>query len=424
LNLDCRRWAKLADLEALGEAVPSDGPAFQRAHEAACATCAREAALWRSMRAGEDNAAPNDAEVESLLALVAGAQQRRASTARRSSGAWGIGVAVCAAAAAILWFGGALTKERQSEGDQQAQRPAPGTSLQSRAPTRSGAASERSIDSGREARCSELIPGATVCLERGGVLGRRALSGSQRELEVVRGRVVVSLAPQPPGTSFSLTTTSGKVTAVGTIFSVDVSADGSTVARVVEGKVLALAGSESTALPIHAGQALRLGERQPRELSALEREADMALLSLSGTVQRSASPDSSQAKPAGSGRDPTETLEYARALRARGDLARAAEVYRKIHAASPASPSGRAALVSLGGLLLTLRDPRGALNAFDSYLAGGGPLAQEAMFGRVRALRALNRPAEERLAIERFLAAYPEAPQRHVLRARLSAIQR
>jgi hypothetical protein len=73
---------------------------------------------------------------------------------------------------------------------------------------------------------------------------------------------------------------------------------------------------------------------------------------------------------------------------------------------------------------LTLRDPRGALNAFDSYLAGGGPLAQEAMFGRVRALRALNRPAEERLAIERFLAAYPEAPQRHVLRARLSAIQR
>lgn len=427
LSLDCRRWAKLADLEAAGESVPSEGRDFMRAHEATCTECAREAVVWRGMRAGEDNAAPHDAEVESILALAAAARQRRASAARRWSEALVVGVALSAAAAAILWFGGRLTTERPSERDRQAQRTAPVTSLPGRTPTPGGAGLARAIESSTEPHCSEIVPGATVCLEPGSALGRRALSGPQRELEVVRGRVVVSLAPQPPGTSFSLTTTSGKVTAVGTIFSVDVSADGSTVARVVEGKVISLAGTESTAQPIHAGQALRLGEQQPRALSAPEREADLALLSLSGPIQRSVSPDSSVAKPGGSGGGgaaPADMLEYARSLRARGDLARAAEVYRKIHAASPASASGRAALVSLGELLLTLHDPRGALNAFDSYLAGGGALAQEAMFGRARALRALNRPSEERLAIERFLAAYPEAPQRRVLRARLSAIQK
>jgi tetratricopeptide (TPR) repeat protein len=170
-----------------------------------------------------------------------------------------------------------------------------------------------------------------------------------------------------------------------------------------------------------------LGEQQQRVLSAEEREADLALLSLSEASQPVVAGQSSSAKVVGPGADqaaPRDMLEYARSLRASGDFRRAVEVYRKIHAANPASPSGRAALVSLGELLLTLHDPQGALNAFDSYLAGGGALAQEASYGRARALRALNRPAEERRAIERFLAAHPEAPQSRVLRARLAAIQK
>jgi hypothetical protein len=63
------------------------------------------------------------------------------------------------------------------------------------------------------------------------------------------------------------------------------------------------------------------------------------------------------------------------------------------------------------------------LSAFDSYLARGGALTQEALFGRARALRTLNRPAEERAAIDRFLAAYPTAPQSRVLRARLASMK-
>jgi TolA-binding protein len=444
VNLDCQRWARLADLEAAGEPTPSDGRTFQRGHEAICAECAREAAMWRALRVAEVQAPIDDAEVDGILALATAARSRRASLARRWSGAFLVGAAACAAAAvAVVWFGGRFPGARLAEKDGPGQRQAPVVARQA-APLTStrgapeqaprGApeqaprgAPEQAAETSLTSQCSEMVPGALVCLGGGAILGRRVLSGPARELEVTRGRVVVSLSPQPAGTSFSLATTSGRVVAVGTIFSVDVSTDGSTVARVVEGKVLAYAGAENSAQPIHFGQALRLGERQPRALSALEREADLALLAPSGVNDRGASPESSPSKSPSPSSDSTgsrETLEYARSLRASGDLRRAVEVYRKIHAESPRSASGRTALVSLGELLLSLHDAQAALNAFDSYLAGGGALAQEAMFGRARALRALNRPAEERAAISRFLAAYPEAPQGRVLRSRLSAIQK
>jgi hypothetical protein len=81
--------------------------------------------------------------------------------------------------------------------------------------------------------------------------------------------------------------------------------------------------------------------------------------------------------------------------------------------------------VSLGELSLSsLNDPLAALAAFDSYLARGGALSQEAAFGRIRALRALRRTPEERTAIERFVARYPNVPQSRVLRERLNALGR
>ena len=89
-------------------------------------------------------------------------------------------------------------------------------------------------------------------------------------------------------------------------------------------------------------------------------------------------------------------LARARTLFGRGAFAGAAQAYESAFEASPASPEGRAALVSLGDLRLSeLHDPRGALSAFDAYLAGGGVLAAEAEFGRIGALRALGRHDEE-----------------------------
>jgi len=423
MSPECERWAELADLEALGEPLPDGGLTFRNDHEASCRYCAHEAAVWRAAKVPQTPHAVDPADVQKILFLAA-ARSRRTALSARWKGALVVGGGVTALAAAILlWFSvrgapAGLPNGRALE------TPVVATLKQ---PPPTPTPTERHVDEGAEPYCSQAIPGATVCFGRGALLARRALTGPHRELELARGRAVVSLAPQAPGTSFSLTSAAGKVTAVGTIFSLDVSGDGTAIARVVEGKVLVSAANGGTAYPVHAGQAFQLGAAQPKPLSNEDRDLDLALLSVGDDRERGAALAPGAPKPPVRSvpqAPPRDLLEYARSLRANGDFRRAAEVYRKVHADSPQSPSGRAALVSLGDLLLTLGDASGALSAFDSYLVGGGTLAQEASFGRVRALRALGRSGDEQRAIQRFVAAYPGSPQSRVLRARLAAMQK
>jgi ferric-dicitrate binding protein FerR (iron transport regulator) len=425
MSLDCRRWIELADREAAGEALPTEEQAFQRAHAAGCAECGREAAIWRALKAPAADLAPEAEELERIMTLAAAERPSPSTIAlpRRWKSMTLAGVAVACAAALALWWNG---ERARNDSHRLAKGTGTTAAQQHRMPAANSASPAGPVESGAPPHCSEVIPGATVCFARGAAIASRALEGPERALELARGRAVVSLLPQPPGTSFSLTTALGKVTAVGTIFSVEVRADGATIARVIEGHVLVRAGAD-IAHSVLAGQAFRLGERQPTLLSDHERDLDLALLSLSGSIERQQSNPSSAPKAGdlrGAPAAPPDMLGYARSLRASGDFRRAADVYRRIHAADPQSPSGRAALVSLGELLLSLNDAQGALSAFDSYLVRGGSLAQEALFGRARALRTLNRPAEERAVIDRFLAAYPNAPQSRVLRSRLATMKK
>jgi hypothetical protein len=100
---------------------------------------------------------------------------------------------------------------------------------------------------------------------------------------------------------------------------------------------------------------------------------------------------------------------------------KAAALYRAVYAGGPRTPEGRAALVSLGDLLLSdLGDPNGALAAFDEYLSRrGGDLTRRAAYGRIRALRALGRDADERAAAHVFLARYRSGPDADVVRSAL-----
>jgi tetratricopeptide (TPR) repeat protein len=265
-----------------------------------------------------------------------------------------------------------------------------------------------------------------ACIAAGTEITRRNLDSPERFLELARGHVVVSLEPQPAGTSFSIVTAEGRVTAIGTVFSVESRERDTTVARVLEGKVAVRDDGSSTPRPLRAGESLRLGTPKASAISAHERERDLSLLP--ADIRAALAGDSAATPPASSAAStpaatPEALLEQALALRAQGQFRRAAEVYRRVHAASPASAAGGTALVSLGELSLSsLRDPRGALAAFDSYLSRGGALSQEAAYGRVRALRALGRTAEERSATERFLAQYPGAPQSRILRERLATL--
>ena len=66
--------------------------------------------------------------------------------------------------------------------------------------------------------------------------------------------------------------------------------------------------------------------------------------------------------------------------------------------------------------LSQLGNAAGAVRSFDAYLRIGGPLSQEASYGRIRALRQLGRWSDARAASDAFIAAYPKSVQAAALR--------
>jgi ferric-dicitrate binding protein FerR (iron transport regulator) len=119
-------------------------------------------------------------------------------------------------------------------------------------------------------------------------------------------------------------------------------------------------------------------------------------------------------------------LALAQTRRAAQDWAGAARAYRGLIRAYPRRPEARAARISLGFIQLEhLGRPRAALTSFEAYLAGGGrgPLAQEAAWGRLRALRRLGRAVAERRALRRYLQRYPRSVHRARVRRRLERLQ-
>ncbi len=137
-------------------------------------------------------------------------------------------------------------------------------------------------------------------------------------------------------------------------------------------------------------------------------------------VQKTSS--SVHSRSAGRGPTARELLERAQTHRAARRWSGAMAAYRELIRRHPATPEGRAALVSLGIILLGPgRDAAGALRAFDRYLAitRRGDLAQEATFGRALALRRLGRRAAEMTALKDLLARWPRALQAAQARRRL-----
>ena len=118
-----------------------------------------------------------------------------------------------------------------------------------------------------------------------------------------------------------------------------------------------------------------------------------------------------------------DLLKRAQKLYTAGDMAGATAAYRALVARYPGSGEARAALISLGQLALSGGRAGEALASFDRYLASGGPLSTEARVGRIGALRALGRAAEERAAIEDFLARNGSGVHAARLRARLTELE-
>jgi hypothetical protein len=180
--------------------------------------------------------------------------------------------------------------------------------------------------------------------------------------------------------------------------------------RIVE---LSLAGH----LPVRELLELGQGDRLSRvfDLTRAETDAD----DIGETVTAAARPAPARQQTA------AELLTRAQEQRAARDVRGAAATYNKLIKSHPGSPEAHAALVSLGTIQLDrLGQPGRALGLFDRYLARSrrGTLAQEAAYGRARALQALGRRQAEIDGLRQFLTTYPGAVQAGLARQRLAEI--
>jgi hypothetical protein len=533
---DRERWEALIDREAIGEALSADEQAFVAAYEGAHPQLADERAIVEaaieSLR--ERLEAPQDPAALDQAAAAALARHRSFSGEARPTPRWAWALSLAAAAGLALWAGARLLAPSDAHEDplglDEARRPLDGEAPTTDRPDRPeprpvdpvGRLSMRSpaagaLELGLELglafgpgeRFSEL-PGATeveracvswsaptavVCFE--GDVGLAAPELGQRRLRLASGRLVAALDPLGPGQRFTVDTRLGSVSAIGTVFAVELHEGGvwvtvldgqvelrdPTVRTLAAGQRTAMrgevAGDEPTPLPADAipsaleqlvgvAELLRARPGEARAIVPATGELPLRLdghllagpaalalapgeyaltfegdehsvtLEVDGVVDLAAPLEgqleapsdgaSSAGKPGPSkaAADPSaswsakQLAEAAQRKREAKDYQETARLYRELLRRFPDSPEAAAIPVRLGDLLASTSDHEGALAAYDLYLRRGAKqLAPEAELGRIAALRALGRTAEEREAIEAYLAAHPDDHRVPELRSRL-----
>ena len=415
----CARWAELVDREALGDPLAPSEAELVRLHPRSCASCRAEASLYGALERFVD-APPAPVPAPDLAPEPEAAPPRPAPTTR-----FVVATIAAAAIAASLSFW-IVRPKAEAPRPPVASAPAPAPTPVGSVVLTSGAGVEvdgRAVAVGQKlpkgsvvlarsgVACLALDPSVRACVARGTLLRVDAV-GADRRLALLGGKIAAELDPQPAGTSFGITTREGSAIAVGTAFSVEVPpGDAPVVTRVMHGTVVVRAAGGREQL-VHAHEAASM-TTAPTPLSAIDESRDRALLAPTVTAEPVDASAPAPASPRASV-EATETaatlLAAAREKRALGDADGAAAAYRDLFARHPASVEAHTALVPWGEMLLGRGDATTALDAFDRYVAKGGPLLEEASFGRIRALRALGRVDDARAATDTFVARFPNGP--------------
>lgn len=124
-----------------------------------------------------------------------------------------------------------------------------------------------------------------------------------------------------------------------------------------------------------------------------------------------AAANTSAAEPGSMSRPSASSLlGRARAQRRDGDTRGAMRTYGELIRQHPRSTAAQTARMSLAQLHLDQNAPKEALRLFRAYGKRGGPLAEDAAYGEIRALRSLGRASEANRAIDAFVRRYPKSP--------------
>ncbi|MCB9701125.1 MAG: hypothetical protein H6711_04495 [Myxococcales bacterium] len=191
--------------------------------------------------------------------------------------------------------------------------------------------------------------------------------------------------------------------------------------RAERGEVLVrLEGEGEAERRLGAGEVLRIPPATPEDEDAADEAGEGEGEGDAGASTGDAAIGvGSRARPAG---DPRALLAEAQALRGAADYRGAARVYRRLIREEGGRTSlARTAQVALGQLYLgPLGDPARALRAFDAYLRGAaeGAMAEEALYGKIEALRRLGREEAAAEASAEFLRRFPRSSYAAKLRGR------
>lgn len=428
------RWAGLAEAETLGQPLSPDDLTFLRMHVPRDPTLRAEHALrWAMAGWGEGPMAGEDDEAV-IAAAVDGHLHGTQERSGRGRVLWIAAAAGLAAAAAVVLAvavgpgraaepevaraeaaagveGGASKGAGEGDvgvGEAEGEREALG---EREAPPAAGALRSLSgtwVDEGGLALAGTPAPGivltatseaclgddagARLCVQPGARVRAVAAEGpvvewlgGRGELTLPEGRAPEGRAPEPSATegpapratTLELRIAGIHVTGPGASVTMETMVDGRWSLTVREGEI-SLQTPEGT-------RSLAAGERWTPGMDAPSTKP----------ASRTATPEAAT------------LLRQARAARAGGEMAEAAGLYRRLLEAYPRSSSAGPAWVALGQVELARGRASAALEAFERYLGRGGPLAEEAAYGRIEALRKLGRVGDEQAAIDRFLAKYP-----------------
>ena len=122
----------------------------------------------------------------------------------------------------------------------------------------------------------------------------------------------------------------------------------------------------------------------------------------------------------------SDWLSRANERRRQRRVSEAAALYEQVLSRYPKSDAAYVARVSAGMLYVErLRDPRRALRLFAAALTQQprGALNEEARLGVADAFHALNRPTQERAALQDFLSHHPQALARAQVERRLRLLE-
>jgi tetratricopeptide (TPR) repeat protein len=172
-----------------------------------------------------------------------------------------------------------------------------------------------------------------------------------------------------------------------------------------------------------AGPAEPAGDSS-RETATLEPDRPAKRAAHDERMPESAIAPRQEAATPGAG-SPGELIARAREQRAAGNWNAAADLYRQVLDGYPGRPEANAVLVPLAELELEhLRRPDLALRHFGLYMGRhpDGPLAEEALYGKCLALRALGRANEEAATLAEFLRRYPASVRAQGVKSRLDIL--